>query len=495
MGCLKLSYGEKNYTGLKVVYSNAYENENSCTDAYRLKYSAQEATTYQMKAGVLSHGADFISIDKYGLDAMGTNASTDPTAVTWFWNNDHWKNYLLYAKTINEVSNKPIILWQLPVGRINQSAYISAYTGAPYANLSNTAGEYEDSSTDFFFGDSINTNNPLRTNYFNQNKWNDPKLIQNGNMVAWGDHIQDCKDAGIISAQFGAGVGASTDGIGFPPSDQFFWIQKVQGYYTKGMIPLTQTYPEIHCTSSCPPEIKFISPIQNGIIYRSNLDSVRLVFSVWDNDGSITSLAATLDGTITLPTSTTAIVQQIFWVPPTSWGLHTLKITATDNNGLSSIQTLTFTIIKSDDLTCGYPVWNSTTTYSVSNTYITYNGLIFKNKYWTTGEMPYMGGSNSPWTLTGVCPGATVNTNLSTAPTQELFLIYPNPTNGIIYYKTINENSSGELIITDVKGSVLFKEKINEKLNEINMQSFAQGIYFIRLQLNHNIYYHKFIKQ
>ena len=182
-------------------------------------------------------------------------------------------------------------------------------------------------------------------------------------------------------------------------------------------------------------------------------------------------------------------------MPPTSWGLHTLKITATDNNGLSSIQTLTFTIIKSDDLTCGYPVWNSTTTYSVSNTYITYNGLIFKNKYWTTGEMPYMGGSNSPWTLTGVCPGATVNTNLSTAPTQELFLIYPNPTNGIIYYKTINENSSGELIITDVKGSVLFKEKINEKLNEINMQSFAQGIYFIRLQLNHNIYYHKFIKQ
>ena len=32
---------------------------------YLVKYSAREATIYQMKAGVLTHGADFISIDKY----------------------------------------------------------------------------------------------------------------------------------------------------------------------------------------------------------------------------------------------------------------------------------------------------------------------------------------------------------------------------------------------------------------------------------------------
>ncbi|HSH67283.1 MAG TPA: hypothetical protein VLB84_16175, partial [Bacteroidia bacterium] len=161
---------------------------------YLIKFSAREATMYQMKCGVLTHGADFISIDKYGLDAMGTNASTDPSAVTWFWNNDHWSNYLLYAKTIHEVSDKPVILWQLPVGRINQSNYVSAYTGAPYADVANTPAKYEDSSTDFFFGDSINTTASVRTDYFNQNKWNDSKLIQKGNMISWGKHLKECKD-------------------------------------------------------------------------------------------------------------------------------------------------------------------------------------------------------------------------------------------------------------------------------------------------------------
>jgi RHS repeat-associated protein len=42
MGCLKLSYKEKNYTGLKVVYSSLYENENSCAGAYRYGFNGKE---------------------------------------------------------------------------------------------------------------------------------------------------------------------------------------------------------------------------------------------------------------------------------------------------------------------------------------------------------------------------------------------------------------------------------------------------------------------
>ena len=42
MGCLKLLYKEKNYTGLKVVYSALYENENSCTGSYRYGFNTQE---------------------------------------------------------------------------------------------------------------------------------------------------------------------------------------------------------------------------------------------------------------------------------------------------------------------------------------------------------------------------------------------------------------------------------------------------------------------
>ena len=43
---------------------------------YLIGLTATEITQYGMNAGILSNGADFISIDKYGLDAMGQN--TDP---------------------------------------------------------------------------------------------------------------------------------------------------------------------------------------------------------------------------------------------------------------------------------------------------------------------------------------------------------------------------------------------------------------------------------
>lgn len=462
---------------------------------YLIKYSAREATTYQMKAGVLTHGADFISIDKYGLDAMGTDADTDPAEVTWFWNNDHWKNYLLYSKTIRETSGKPVILWQLPVGRINQSSFVSAYTGAPYTDMPNTSAKYEDSSTDFFLGDSINTTAAVRTNYFNQNKWNDPKFLQKGNMISWGRHIQECKDAGIICVQFGAGVNASTDGVGNPPSDNYFWIQKVQGYYMNGTVPLDANFPETNCTGTCPPIVKFISPLNNAVIFRSNLDSANLVFSTWDNDGNLASLTATIDGSVNLTTSLNAAVQQIYWVPPTAWGQHTLKVTATDNAGLTTTQTITFTIAKPDPVTCGnYPEWDAAATYSTIGTFVIYNGLIFKNKYWTKGDKPYMGGSSSPWSLEGVCPGADVNTGIHTTSKEEPFLLYPNPTNENVFFRVTN-GSTGEVSIMDVKGSILYKGRISAGENEINLNQLSQGIYFMQIQLNDDVYYQKLIKQ
>ena len=213
---------------------------------YLVAHTAEEITKYGMNAGILSNGADFISIDKYGLDAMGQNTTSDPNDCTWFFNNDHWNNYLHFAKTIHQVSGKPVVLWQLPVGRINESLYQSAYTGTTYTDVNNTPTQYEDSSTDFFLGDNIVTNTPNRINYFTQNKWNDSKLIYTPGtgILYWQNHLQEVKDNGIISALFGAGVNASTDGVGSPPSDNHFWIQKVQNYYQNGTIALPQVYGE-----------------------------------------------------------------------------------------------------------------------------------------------------------------------------------------------------------------------------------------------------------
>ena len=73
MGCLKLSYKEKNYTGLKVVYSALYENENNCTGAYRFGFNGHE------KDDEISGSGNHLSFNDYGYDPRtGRRWRTDP---------------------------------------------------------------------------------------------------------------------------------------------------------------------------------------------------------------------------------------------------------------------------------------------------------------------------------------------------------------------------------------------------------------------------------
>ena len=203
--------------------------------------TANATATYAIDAGVLSHGANFLSIDKYGLDAgFVPNPLPPPNNLynpdkpgesTWFWNNDHWLNYLLYVQTLHQASGLPMVLWQLPVGHINSSTAISVRTGQLFPDLTNTDTKYEDSTTTFFFGDTFNVASPTRLSYFSQNQAGDPTLSVPVGGVTWGSHMDLLPKNGIIVAMFGAGVGISTQGISDPPTDDYFWIQKVQKYY------------------------------------------------------------------------------------------------------------------------------------------------------------------------------------------------------------------------------------------------------------------------
>jgi hypothetical protein len=92
MGCLKLSYGEKNYTGLKVVYSNAYENENNCTGAYRYGFNGQEKDD-EIAGNGNSYTAEFWQYDS----RIGRRWNVDPVVKPWrsgynaFDNSPIWK--------------------------------------------------------------------------------------------------------------------------------------------------------------------------------------------------------------------------------------------------------------------------------------------------------------------------------------------------------------------------------------------------------------------
>jgi len=204
-----------------------------------IRREAAAITSYYLDAAVATHGAKFLSIDKYGLDAVGFQASAaaDPASSVWFWNNDHWLNYLAFVRAIRDTSNLPVILWQMPVGRINGSTEPNPYSASGrFDDLPNTIQRYEDSSSTFFFGDTF-TATGVRRDHFASNRSNDPGLVQNGDRLTWPEHMTAAAEAGVISILFGAGVGASTSSIGDPPTDGFWWITKTQRYYDSA-VPL-----------------------------------------------------------------------------------------------------------------------------------------------------------------------------------------------------------------------------------------------------------------
>lgn len=154
-------------------------------------------------------------------------------------------NYYEFVKALHQESGTHVILWQVPVGHINGSTTINAYTGSQFAILNNTSKHYEDSASTFFFGDEVDfSTDNVRFSYFGQNKHNDPKLTSDAatGKVVFGNHFEELNNVGVRLVLMGAGVGDSTDGIGNADgsaptlTDDHFWIQKVQDYYINHLV-------------------------------------------------------------------------------------------------------------------------------------------------------------------------------------------------------------------------------------------------------------------
>ena len=199
----------------------------------RIQLEADRIAAYYMAAGVLSHGADFVSIDKYGLDGGFGGAAAAPWNSTWFWNAIHWNNYVEFAGRLHQQTGVPVVLWQIPVGHVNHSLAVNPYAqSGVFPDLSNTHQRYEDSAPTYFLGDSFSTSDPQRLAYFGQTDPDYPGSVSvAGNTITWASHMAAARDAGIIAILFGDGVGDSTHGRGSPPPDGYWWITKVQDYY------------------------------------------------------------------------------------------------------------------------------------------------------------------------------------------------------------------------------------------------------------------------
>ena len=82
-----------------------------------------------------------------------------------------------------------------------------------------------------------------------------------------------------------------------------------------------------------------------------------------------------------------------------------------------------------------------------------------------------------------------INTSTSSCFTSTItevddsFLIYPNPTTGIINIElsSLNHNFS-EFSVTNITGQEIQRESLNNKKNiQLNLQGYSEGLYFINL--------------
>ncbi|QLH44022.1 MAG: hypothetical protein HWD59_05535 [Coxiellaceae bacterium] len=138
-------------TGIIHATDSCNQTDATCIAQARQKIinNAKGLMQYGLAAEI-NYKADFVSIDKYGLDGgQQANAKNSPEKSTWFWNATLWNNYLLFVNTLHQESNLPIVLWQIPVGHINSPTSISPYSNQPFAVLPNTNAKYEDSAGTF----------------------------------------------------------------------------------------------------------------------------------------------------------------------------------------------------------------------------------------------------------------------------------------------------------------------------------------------------------
>jgi len=463
-----------------------------------IKQAAENTTLYAIAAGTLTSNANFLSIDKYGLDAMGHIAADNPSDSRWFFNNDHWHNYLYFVQTMHETSGYPIVLWQMPVGHINSSQTISAYTGQRYQDLPNVSTRWEDSTCDFFLGDTFDAANTIRLNYFSENKYNDAKLSVTGNAITWGNHMQETKDAGVISVLFGAGVNNSTDGVGSPPTDDYFWIQKVQEYYAAGAPLLDKEYGagnDSPCgTTGCSPTVKFLTPTAGEKIIKTTITPIAVKLAAFDVDGSISSFTVTVDGQTFNPVPAGANYS-ISWTP-SAYGTYTITANATDNAGHSTIVPITITVEEFNPLNCDAPAWDPTVTYNIKGTEVSYDGKVFGSKWWNQGAIPTDGG---PWEYLRPCtPQVAAMAQAESA--TELFTS-PNPfDNSVKISFVLHQKEKVQLKVYSSYGTeiaTLIDGELIEGYHETQFKGsgLQQGVYIYRLITSTKTYTGTMIKK
>ena len=202
------------------------------SDADTLKYFGKnkaDFTTFYTTHCPPATGCSFPTTDPEVITvwtAMQNAAKADPNLAKWFFNADQWNNYLLLVDTLSTTLNTKVMLWQIPQGHVNGSTTLSG------TDLANVVGNFEDTATSYFFGDTF-TATDGKLAHLDENEAGDTGVRVSGNTITWDEHMTKASQSGVLSVLFGAGLGVSTRGTPTPVggiNDMNFWSDKATQY-------------------------------------------------------------------------------------------------------------------------------------------------------------------------------------------------------------------------------------------------------------------------
>ncbi|SEB35606.1 Por secretion system C-terminal sorting domain-containing protein [Tenacibaculum sp. MAR_2009_124] len=155
-------------------------------------------------------------------------------------------------------------------------------------------------------------------------------------------------------------------------------------------------------TTNPAPVIANVQPQNGSIIEQTALTAIQLKASITDNS-AVQNVAFSIDNTAVTANSTATGLYTATWTP-SAFGNYSFKIVATDDEGASSNKTVSFTIKKkvSGGACDGIPAWEAKI-YAASGTKVTYNGVIYKNKWYASStDVP---GASGVWEYIQPCGG------------------------------------------------------------------------------------------
>ncbi len=89
----------------------------------------------------------------------------------------------------------------------------------------------------------------------------------------------------------------------------------------------------------------------------------------------------------------------------------------------------------------------------------------------------------------------TINSNFKEINFNEFFKIFPNPNFGIISFSSLNEVSKFNIEVFNVFGQKIYSKNDFGIDETLNIESFSNGFYFIKIEANETIHIFKLIKQ